>query len=65
MEKNKIDSQVERLQTRIEMVRTESRVLSHKIERMEQQRRVLQEEKRRLKDFMSDIVTNSIMEDNK
>tara|TARA_R110000824_G_scaffold169063_2_gene346117 strand:- start:178 stop:375 length:198 start_codon:yes stop_codon:yes gene_type:complete len=65
MEKNKVDSQIERLQTRIEMVRTESRVLSHKIERMEQQRRVLQEEKRRLKDFMSEFITESVMEDNK
>jgi len=65
MEKNKVDSQIERLQTRIEMVRTESRVLSHKIERMEQQRRVLQEEKRRLKDFMSEFITESVMGDNK
>ena len=65
MEQRKVNSQIERLQTRIEMVRTESRVLSHKIERMEQQRRTLQEEKRRLKDFMSEIATNAIMGESK
>jgi hypothetical protein len=54
------EAQLERIQTRIEMVRTESRVLSHKIERMEQQRRELQEEKRRLKALMSDIVEEEI-----
>ena len=54
------EAQLERIQTRIEMVRTESRVLSHKIERMEQQRRELQEEKRRLKALMSDMVAEEI-----
>lgn len=54
------EAQLERIQTRIEMVRTESRVLSHKIERMEQQRRELQEEKRRLKALMSDMVEEEI-----
>ena len=38
---NKIEAQIERIQTRIEMVRTESRILSHKIERMEQQREMM------------------------
>ena len=57
---NKIEAQIERIQTRIEMVRTESRVLSHKIERMEQQRKELQDEKRRLKDLMSDIYADRI-----
>ena len=59
------EDQLERIQTRIEMVRTESRVLSHKIERMEQQRRELQEEKRRLKDLASDVVTAIVSEDDK
>ena len=36
---SKVEAQIERIQTRIEMVRTESRVLSHKIERMEQQKK--------------------------
>lgn len=47
-----IDAQQERIQTRIEMIRTESRILSYKIERMEQQRHELQEEKRRFKDLL-------------
>ena len=46
------------------MVRTESRVLSHKIERMEQQRRELQDEKRRLKDLASEVVTAMVSEGN-
>lgn len=46
------EAQSERIQTRIEMVRTESRILSYKIERMEQQRKDLQEEKRKLKEFL-------------
>ena len=31
------EAQEERIQTRIEMIRTESRILSHKIERMQEQ----------------------------
>ena len=50
-----MESQLERLQTRIEMIRAESRVLSFKIERMEQQRKDLSEEKRLLKQAISDM----------
>jgi chromosome segregation ATPase len=47
---NELSDKIERIQTRIEMIRTESRILSYKIERMEQQRRELQAEKKKLKD---------------
>ena len=43
---------IERIQTQIEMIRHESRTLSYRIERMEQQRKSLQEEKRKLKEFL-------------
>ncbi len=56
MNPDKIEDQQERIQTRIEMIRTESRILSYKIERMEQQRHELQEEKRNLKDVLDSSV---------
>ena len=43
---------IERLQTRIEMIRSESRILTYKIERMMEQRKSLSEEKRKLKDLI-------------
>jgi hypothetical protein len=43
---------IERIQTQIEMIRHESRLLSYKIERMEEQRKLLQDEKRKLKEFL-------------
>jgi len=43
---------IERIQTQIEMIRHESRLLSYKIERMEEQRKSLQDEKRKLKEFL-------------
>lgn len=43
---------IERIQTQIDMIRHESRLLSYKIERMEEQRKSLQDEKRRLKDIL-------------
>lgn len=43
----------ERLQVRIEMIRNESRMLSYKIERFEEQRRDLQAEKARLKSLIA------------
>jgi hypothetical protein len=39
----------ERIQTQIEMIRQESRILSYRIERMMEQRKALSEEKRQLK----------------
>ena len=43
---------LERVQTKIEMIRQESRVLSYKIDRMMEQRKELQAEKRQLKDLV-------------
>ncbi len=43
---------IERIQTQIEMIRHESRTLSYRIERMEEQRKLLQDEKRKLKEFL-------------
>lgn len=52
-----ITSDIERIQTRIEMIRTESRVLSHKIERYNDQRKNLSEEKRKLKKLLTDALS--------
>jgi len=43
----------ERIQTRIDMIRAESRVLTYKIERMLEQRKDLSNEKRRLKELIA------------
>ena len=56
MNPDHIEAQQERIQTRIEMIRTESRILSYKIERMEQQRHQLQDEKRKLKELLDSSV---------
>jgi len=42
-----------RIQTRIEMIRSESRILSYQIERLEERRKQLSEEKRSLKDLLN------------
>ena len=54
-----ITSDIERIQTRIEMIRSESRVLSHKIERYNEQRKSLSEEKRKLKQLLTDALSIS------
>ena len=54
-----ITSDIERFQTRIEMIRTESRILSHKIERYNEQRKSLSEEKRNLKQLLTDALSIS------
>ena len=41
---------IERIQTRIDMIRQESRALSYRIERMPEQRKALTQEKNDLKD---------------
>lgn len=43
---------IERVQTRIDMIRQESRILTYKIERMMEQRKSLSEEKRKLKELI-------------
>jgi len=45
----------ERIQTQIEMIRQESRILSYRIERMMEQRKALSEEKRQLKSELERI----------
>jgi len=45
---------IERIQTRIDMIRQESRTLSYRIERMTEQRKSLSQEKKRLKDKLDD-----------
>lgn len=52
--KEKIEDLIERAQTRIEMIRTESRILSHKIDRMQEQRHKLQTEKSYLKNGIAE-----------
>ena len=47
----------ERIQTQIEMIRQESRILSYRIDRMMEQRKALSEEKRKLKD---ELATHSV-----
>ena len=47
---------IERIQTRIDMIRQESRALSCRIERMTEQRKALSQEKKRLKDKLDDAI---------
>ena len=44
---------IERIQTQIDMIRQESRILSYRIDRMMEQRKALSEEKRKLKDALA------------
>ena len=46
------DTNLERLQVRIEMIRAESRMVSYQIERLEERRHELQQEKARLKESL-------------
>jgi len=46
------EENIERVQTQIDMIRQESRLLSYRIDRMTDQRKSLQEEKRKLKDLL-------------
>ena len=47
---------IERIQTRIDRIRQESRALSYRIERMTEQRKALSQEKKRLKDKLDDAI---------
>jgi regulator of replication initiation timing len=56
---------IERIQTRIDMIRQESRALSYRIERMTEQRKALSQEKNDLKDrleVVSAIPTKELIE---
>ena len=46
------EENIERIQTQIDMIRQESRLLSYRIDRMTEQRKELQDEKRNLKDLL-------------
>jgi len=54
-----IESNVERIQTRIDMIRQESRTLSFRMERMLEQRKQLSQEKNNLKDLLTELDVSS------
>ena len=56
---SQIESNVERIQTRIDMIRQESRTLSFRIERMMEQRKNLTQEKNALKDLLMELNVSS------
>jgi len=45
----------ERLQTRINLIREESRTISYRIEALEERRKELQDQKKYLKELLSDM----------
>jgi len=54
-----VESNVERIQTRIDMIRQESRTLSFRMERMLEQRKQLTQEKNTLKDLLTELDVSS------
>lgn len=54
-----IESNVERIQTRIDMIRQESRTLSFRMERMLEQRKQLTQEKNALKTLLTELDVSS------
>jgi len=52
---SQVESNVERIQTRIDMIRQESRTLSFRMERMMEQRKQLTQEKNTLKDLLTEL----------
>ena len=46
---------IERLQTRIDMIRMESRQISYRIEALEERRKELQEQKKELKILLTEL----------
>lgn len=59
MSMTQIESNVERIQTRIDMIRQESRTLSFRMERMLEQRKQLSQEKNNLKDLLTELDVSS------
>ena len=59
MSMTQIESNVERIQTRIDMIRQESRTLSFRIERMLEQRKNLTQEKNALKALLTELDVSS------
>ena len=56
---SQVESNVERIQTRIDMIRQESRTLSFRMERMMEQRKQLTQEKNTLKDLLTELNVSS------
>lgn len=52
--KKEIDN-TERIQTRIDLIRMESRQISYRIEALEERRKELQEQKKELKNLLTEI----------
>jgi predicted nucleic acid-binding Zn-ribbon protein len=46
---------LERLQTRIDLIRSESRQISYRIEALEERRKELQDQKKQLKSLLSEV----------
>ena len=59
MSMSQVESNVERIQTRIDMIRQESRTLSFRIERMLEQRKNLTQEKNALKNLLTELDVSS------
>ena len=59
MSRTQIESNVERIQTRIDMIRQDSRTLSFRIERMLEQRKNLTQEKNTLKVLLTELNVSS------
>jgi hypothetical protein len=59
MSMTQIESNVERIQTRIDMIRQESRTLSFRMERMLEQRKQLSQEKNALKNLLTELDVSS------
>ena len=55
MSMTQVESNVERIQTRIDMIRQESSTLSFRMERMLEQRKQLTQEKNTLKDLLTEL----------
>ena len=55
MSMSQVESNVERIQTRIDMIRQESRTLSFRIERMMEQRKNLTQEKNTVKALLTEL----------
>jgi len=50
-----MNENIERLHTRINLIREESRTISYRIEALEDRRKELQEQKKRLKEILSNM----------
>ena len=50
-----MNENIERLHTRINLIREESRTISYRIEALEERRKELQEQKKRLKELLSNM----------